>query len=219
MKEYLKKAPHFLWYFIALVFIVSVMDIKSIPPRETNYIFIEDIQKASEQNHKSDGYNIDYYSTKEQFIKALKNDMDVDSQRYDFIVEKIEDPAPNRRYAKLTLYYKVSTYYTIRHNIWLVIRTINDKPDSVFEVILSRMDLGNLFALHSIDGKASVENAMNGKLHTFADFTVYPNALQKISGVDNVYYSSLLSEEAKLINQQRYNSYYAWIHEIYFMEM
>ena len=48
MKEKLKNVPHFAWYFIALVFVILVMDIKNLPPEVEKYIFIEDIQKASE---------------------------------------------------------------------------------------------------------------------------------------------------------------------------
>ena len=218
MKEHLKKIPYFLWCIIVLLFVVLIMDIRNISPQETQYIFIEDLQKASEENHKADGYNIEYYSTKDQFITALEKDVD-SQQHYDYIIEKIEDSAKNRRYAKLTLYYKASTYYTIRHNIWLTVRTVNDRPDSVFEVILSRMDLNDLFISHSIDGRTQIQKSLNGKINAFAEFTVYSDAPQKVSGADDVYYSSLLSDDIKIREKEKYNKHYAWSYDIFFMEM
>ncbi len=218
MKEYLKKVPHFLWYFIVMLAVVLVMDIRNTPQPETQHIFIEDLQKASVENHRADGYNVEYYGTKERFITALEKDAD-SRQHCDYIIEKIQDPAKNRRYAKLTLYYDVSTYYTIRHNIWLTVRTIDGKPASVFELLLTRMDLGNLFALHSVDGRTYTVNATNGKITNFTELTVYPGAPQKISGVDNVYYTSMLSDENKARDNMLYNKYYIWNHNIFFMEM
>ena len=225
MKEKLKNVPHFAWYFIALVFVILVMDIKNLPPEVEKYIFIEDIQKASEKQYKTEDYSLEYYSTKEQFITAMESDFDVTPKYYDYIIEKIEDPAKNRRYAKLTLYYDVSTYYTVRHNVWLTIRTNDGKPASVFEVLLSRMDLDNLFMSRSVDGRTYVLNHTKGRMEVYAGFTVYPDAVQKIVGVDDVYYTSLLSDAQKeryplqYQDEMEHHRYYRQSLEIRFMEM
>ena len=225
MKEKLKKVPHFALYFIALVFVILIVDIKNLPPEVDKYIFIEDIQKASEKQHKTEDYSLEYYATKEQFISAMESDFDIKSNYYDYIIEKIDDPAQNRRYVKLTLYYKVSTYYTIHHNIWLTVRTVDGKPASIFEVLLSRMDLGNLFMSRSVDGRTYVLNHTNGRMTVYAGFTVYPDAVQKIVGSDDVYYTSLLSDARKAVypfcyqNEQLKDRYYRQFCEIRFMEM
>ena len=225
MKEYMKRVPYFLWYFIVLLFAVLLMDIKNLPPEVEKYIFIDDIQKASEKQYKTGEYSLEYYPTKEQFIAAMESDFDVKQQYYDYIIEKINDPAKNRRYAKLTLYYDISTYYTIHHNIWLTVRTIDGKPASVFEVLLSRMNMNNPFLSRSVDGRTYVLNHTNGRMTAYAEFTVYSDAVQKISGVDDVYYTSLLSDARKELYPLRYqdeienNRYYRQFHNIRFMEM
>ena len=200
------------------------MDIKNGPLEIQKYLIIEDIQQASYDSQKNKDFRLEYYQDRNAFLSAMNKDLDVTNSYFNYMYKKSDDPAKNRRYAKLTVYYDVSTNHTIEHNIWFRIRTENNKPVSVFEVLLSRIDTGGMFSPYSIDGRTYVYTKGNYGLNVLADFTVYPSSLQIIKGSDDVYYESNIIENIKNRFPLQYKNdygdrYYLQHHEIIFLEM
>ena len=200
------------------------MDIKNGPLEIQKYLIIEDIQQASYDSQKNKDFSLEYYQDRNAFLSAMNKDLDVTNSSFNYMYKKSDDPAKNRRYAKLTVYYDVSTNHTIEHNIWFRIRTENNKPVSVFEVLLSRINTGGMFSPYSIDGRTYVYTKGKYGLNILADFTVYPPSSQIIKGSDDVYYESNIIENIKNRFPLQYKNdygdrYYLQHHEIIFLEM
>ena len=82
------------------------------------YLIIEDIQQASYDSQKNKDFSLEYYQDRNAFLSAMNKDLDVTNSSFNYMYKKSDDPAKNRRYAKLTVYYDVSTNHTIEHNIY-----------------------------------------------------------------------------------------------------
>lgn len=224
IKNIINSVPNSCWYFFVLIAVILIMDIKNGPLEIQKYLIIEDIQQASYDSQKNKDFSLEYYQDRNAFLSAMNKDLDVTNSYFNYMYKKSDDPAKNRRYAKLTVYYDVSTNHTIEHNIWFRIRTENNKPVSVFEVLLSRIDTGGMFSSYSIDGRTYVYTKGNYGLNILANFTVYPPSSQIIKGSDDVYYESNIIENIKNRFPLQYRNdygdrYYLQHHEIIFLEM